>query len=171
MRCPKKDKLTLFYYRELAEVETKFIKKHLEGCSRCQKEFQDISLTLSQLSREPLQLQAEEIEDILHKAKARIQKRNLLLEAQERLGDFRRNLRLGLSYRPQLVPILTLVLAVLLVIPFIGRRQRFLQHEFDILQIELELSLENTEGSMFELYEMSESLFDETSKVYHQLKV
>lgn len=163
MSCPKKDKWILFYYRELKPQVLKAMNSHIQECSCCQKEYRALEVSLSQLKSEPVDLSNQEILEIINKAKTKLALPSFIDELKARIADAGENFRLHLSYRPRLVPIALVVTALCVFLPFAVRQRQILNREFDILQIQLELSLENSDVSMFELYEETPSYLDDLS--------
>jgi hypothetical protein len=165
MKCPKKEELTLFYYQELGREDMERIRRHLGECRSCRMRYEQMQSTLSELKTDPIHLESREVEDILQKVKVRLTQRRPKNYLQEKLESFAGSVRLGLGYRPQLIPVAVMLIAVFLILPFMARERRTLERDFAILQIEIELSLDNPEGSLFELYEEAEILHDDSSSI------
>lgn len=163
MRCIKEDELVLFYYRDLKKSRLKLIENHLKTCQHCLKRYKGLESLFARLKSDPLQLKKEELENILTNVRGQIRKHHILDDTRERINTFLQNLRLGLSYKPKLVPVVVILIVALGIWPLIGKIQRPLDREFDILQIEVELSLDNLEWSIFELYEEDFAFIDEMS--------
>ena len=85
------------------------------------------------------------------------------LESSEWINEVFANFRFRLVYKPYLIPVAAALVVVIALTPLLKRR-RSLENEFEILQIEMELSLESLEGSIFDLYGDGASLFDDTSR-------
>ena len=153
MRCLKEKELILFYYRELKEGRHKQLAEHLRECPRCLKKYKNIESVFSQIESKPLQLTPQELDSIVENVKARLGKLSFRERVKDRIYEFLQNLRLGLFYKPQLVPVMVALIIILGGLAVVRSRQHFLNREFDILEIEIELSLDDVEGSIFELYE------------------
>ena len=64
---------------------------------------------------------------------------------------------------PALIPVAAIIIAIVVTFPFMMKRESSLEREFDILQIQLELSLEDSDASIFDLYQNEELFLEETS--------
>jgi hypothetical protein len=153
--CIKRKDLILFYYKELKTPYLKKIESHLKECKNCQKEYKEIDNFLIQLHFKLPEIRKEDIESILDNLKDRLKKENFWVSLKENIRDFFHNLSISLSYRTQLVPVLVALLIIILgIIPWIERYNLYYKDkDFEILQIEAELSVENGESSIFDLYE------------------
>lgn len=165
MKCFKEKQLILLYYGELKANQVKLIRKHLGECPDCFKRYEDIKAFSARLTLKPPQLIDGELEDMLKDIKAKVRKPNLWTSISYKINHLLENVRLGVSNKPQLVPVLVALILILVFLPFVGKKERNLDKEFDILRIEIELSLDNLEGSIFELYEEELILMDELSSI------
>jgi|GEM_PF-2540933 len=164
MKCPKEKELILFYYRELKKRRYKSIEVHLRECSHCLKRYENIGSFFAQLASKPIQLTSQELESMLQHVKQTTYKPSFLINAKDRLEDFLESIRLGLFYKPQLISVTVALIVILIILPLVGKRHH-LNREFDIIQIEMELSLDSIEGTIFDLYEEELVLMDETSSL------
>ncbi|MCP4652920.1 MAG: hypothetical protein GY858_06000 [Candidatus Omnitrophica bacterium] len=130
MICPKKEEITLYYYRELSASKVKFVKNHLKICKKCASEYAAVESFLKGLDLEGVV--PEELDYSLIMDKAKEPRFNPIL-------DFVNNLRFGLSFSPRLVPVLAVLILTLAIFPFIGKKES--NYNLEILQIEMELSL------------------------------
>ena len=152
MKCLNENELILFYWKEVKEERQKKIENHLKECDRCLESYKSIVSLFARVKSDPPQLSEKEVDGILQNVKAKIQTPAHWNVLKDKIDDFSKRLRLKLTYQPQLVPVAVVLAIVLAVIPFIGKRQAYLDKEFDILQVQVELSLDNPEGSLFDLY-------------------
>ncbi|MFH1768054.1 MAG: hypothetical protein ABH858_02695 [Candidatus Omnitrophota bacterium] len=153
MRCPSKSELTLFYYQDVSQDLYKRIEDHLARCSDCGKQYSDLASFLGKINKEEVKLSSKDIETILYNVKRKIEQPSFLDRAREMVNRLLEQARLGFLARRQFVPVVVILLLVLTVMPFLGRRQDSLDKELAIFEIEMELSVDNLEGSLFDLYE------------------
>lgn len=161
MKCLGEKDLILFYYRELKINELEIITRHLKDCRKCFKKYEKIEAFFTQLQFQKVKLDSKDYEKIIETVRDNVHKTDFWLDLKEKLVDFWDNLRLGLSYRPVLVPILAVLIILLVMFPFIGRISRVTDRDFDILQIEMELSLEDDEWTVSDIYDDETFLTEE----------
>jgi len=167
-KCLTKQDLILFYYQELERSELNDWETHLKECPRCASEYEKIKGLLTQIPREEITLTDQEIDIMLKGTKERLRTYGIWARIKDSAAEFFNNVRLGLSYRPQLIPILAAVLiAVSLVIPWANRNYLLRNRNIDILEIEIELSLDIEGDSIFDFYE--DELFPPENKVEDDL--
>jgi len=163
MNCLKKEELVLLYYGECNERQTKLFRNHTKECISCRQAFAEIEVTCSQLKEEPPCLESGEVEEVLARVQREAKTPQTASVIKEKLSEFSENIKIALTYKPQLVPVAVVVMVMLLILPFLGRERGAIEREFDILEIEMELSLESVEGSLFELYEEQLNATDQRS--------
>lgn len=165
MKCIGEKNLILFYYRELGSDKLILIERHLKECERCSQEYGKIKSLFAWIKPQTVKLNSADYNKIIEAVKGKVYKTSFWFSLKEKLADFWDNLRLGLSYRPQLVPILVSLIILLVTVPLIiSKKAAVSDRNVDILQIEMELSLEdNDDLSIFDFYEEDDSLIEEMS--------
>jgi len=162
MRCLKDKKLILYFYKDLNGKESEEISQHLKSCPQCISNYQKIEALNSKIDSTPIELNAQETEEILQRVKGRIDKVSTLDKISGSISGFLKQAIRGLSYRPRLVTVAVTLVVVLALAPFVGKRNvDNIEIEFDILAIQMELAAEDSEASIFELYEDDPDLFQE----------
>ena len=149
MKCPAVDTLILYHYRELSHRQSEDVKVHLDACGVCKQAYQRLLQDCGALRTERFELSSQEIESMLGEVRRVLDQRRAK-SWRERIiptGD-----RLETASRKVLVPVLAMCLAFVVVMPIVGR-QRALEKEFAILQLQLEMAVEEEDVSMFELYD------------------
>lgn len=154
MSCIQDKELILYYYKDLDSPKLKKIAKHLEICAKCMNSYREIEALNSKIDRTLIELSSQETQVILGKVKEKISQDSILDKIANSISDLFKQAIFGLSYRPQLITAAVVLIAVLVVFPFFGKKNLdSIEKEFDILQIQMELAAEDSETSIFELYE------------------
>lgn len=165
MKCIKKQDLVLFYYEELKETIAHNIKEHIDSCSECRQEFENMKSLLEGIFTESIHLEEREIEDMIKASKQKPLKAFFIEGIALRLIGFIDNLKLGLAYRKPLVPVVLTLVLLLGLFSVLRVDKVTLEHEFNILEIQMELSLEEVDqDSIFELYDDPSIFQDNMSK-------
>ncbi len=152
MRCLSKDELILFYYDEVEERRKEKIKEHLNTCSRCRKLYEETKEFMGLLKANRIEISPSEIETIVRTVKTRIgySKAGLLTD---RLDAFLKSVFRGFTNRRPLVPVIITVIVFLLLIPFLRhKRDISFSRNLEIIEVEMELSLEDEDASEFDIY-------------------
>lgn len=170
MRCFKRKKLFLFYYRELKKDKLKIIEEHLRKCPSCSNEYKNIETLLNRTRLSKPQLETKDLDLILRNVRNKLEAPTFWEAFKCRIKELAQNLYLGLLFRRQLIPVMLTLVIILAVFPLFRSSRYQIEKEFDILQIELELSLENTDQeSIFEIYEDPSILEDNMSSLGHPI--
>lgn len=154
MSCLSKKELIMLYYNELEEEKKFKFKEHLKHCNKCSKAYGDVKEFLSQVEVGPVEFAYD---DIVNEAVKRITSKQKELSWWERcryyLEHLRDSWRWQVSYQPRRVIIAVVIILLVLIYPW--RRKSYITHkQFEILEIEMELSLQNLEGiTLFDLLE------------------
>ena len=154
MRCPKEKELLLYYYQELKPKKQKYIEYHLNDCPRCSAKYSSAKSFLNHLQSRSIELKNEEVEQMITAVKEKVNEASAWGVLKEKIKDFLAALRMGFFYRPQLIPAIIVLIAFLSIPSFFNNRQHRVDRDFDILTVEVELSLDTLEGSIFDLYEV-----------------
>jgi hypothetical protein len=162
MKCVKDRELILFYYQETGRHFTSRIEQHLKSCSLCRKRYDDLLAFLQTASSAPQDLTSQEIEAMVNNIREASQAESFLARVQQRYMELTEAMSARLRYKPRLVPV-----ALALVLLFAGttlyhQRKLQLQREYEILEIQVELSMESFDESVFDVYDV-DSLFLEDS--------
>ena len=152
MKCPKKEELILFYYRELSREAMDSISEHIKACASCAGEYQRLESFLSGINTEKIQPSLEDYQRVSQYVRSKAGQGNPLFD---KAGDFLEALRRGLCSQPKLVPVLAVLIIAIGIFVFTNRPGSINGRNFDILQIEIELSLDDHDYSVFD------SVYDE----------
>lgn len=164
MKCIGEKDLILFYYGELENDKLILIERHLKECEKCSQEYGRIKSLFAWVKPQTVKLNSADYNKIIEAVKGKVYKTSFWFSLKEKLVDFWDNLRLGLSYRPQLVPIIVILIILSVTVPLIiSKKTAVSDRNIDILQIEMELSLDSDDLSIFDFYEEDDSLIEEMS--------
>ncbi len=162
MRCLKEKELILFYYREIPEGKLKEIEIHLKECGRCFKRYETIESLFKEITQKRIILSSQEVESMVEDVRQRIYRLSFWEKLKDGINELLQILRYGIVYKPQFVTLAVLLIVALSIVPMAGKKM-LTERDFNILQIEIELSLDNPEGSIFDLYEGDLSFINERS--------
>ena len=164
MKCLKEKELILFYYQELQSSRHQEVKRHLKECDTCSLRYRKIESLLKEVAKEQITLTSREVEEMVSNVKHGISRVSFWDKLIIGFNELAGNLRYKMAYRPQLAMAAVFLVVVLTVIPIANRQKALTEKDFSILQIEIELSYDSLEGSIFDLYEDDMSFMDETSR-------
>ena len=155
MQCLSKDDLVLFYYGETSRERGEEIGNHLKECSRCFKLYEETKRFLSLLKRERKEMSSFEIESIIRTVRELIEESSNS-RLRKRLGKVFECVFPRFTLRLRLVSVVAAIIICLLFFPvFINKKYNntsALKNKWDILQIEMELSLDDEDASTFDVY-------------------
>ena len=163
MKCLGKKELTLFYYQDLLPPQKEAIANHLGQCPRCQAAFTKVKALLDQIK-----INVAISQDDLARTLSYVENKALAEEA-----GIRDKTSLWQQFlKPQLAAIVVVLFVTWGMISFYAGRRHSGKKDLAILEIEMELSLENSAESLFDAYEdnffLEEELMDaEYLKTHH----
>ncbi|MCD6583177.1 MAG: hypothetical protein J7K71_00595 [Candidatus Omnitrophica bacterium] len=144
-----KDLASLCYVDSDTQVNSKLV-HHLRVCPKCLREYQKLKILLSDLTIKLPQIKEEEVEKLIERVKERTLEPNFLERVKYRWDYLIVHLRWRLA--PQLLIATVAVILALIILPW--WRSYNLNREFNILQLEAELSLEDLNNiSPFDFWE------------------
>ncbi len=152
MRCFKEKDLILFYYQEIGKKKSSLLAEHLNTCSRCREEYKKIESLFAEAKADPVELTDQDLETIVQNIRGEIRKHSLSIALEDIVRRFFNGLAVILL-RPRVIAVAAVLILALLLPSLIGKRDKSLDKEFDIFQTQMYISLDNIEGSIFELYE------------------
>lgn len=175
-KCLNKNDLILYYYQALKGSQYKNVESHLAKCSHCAQDYERIKHLCREMTGSEIKLSEQDIQGMINAVLEKTQSYGFLAGLKDNLKKFLSDVWLGLSYRPQLVPALVVLIVLLGIVPLISKnrlsverkvvveKDAVVDREIAILEIEMELSLESEED-IFDSFE-SESI----SKIEHYKK-
>lgn len=149
MNCVKEKELILFYYQELNPQRRRSIEEHINNCCLCSREYANIKSFLTDFKSEKLELTVQDYEKVSKYVLSQACQSDNYIFGQ--MKDFWLSLRRRLFYQPKLIPVLAVIVIMAGIFLFRGKNQT--NENLDILQIELELSLDSHDGSVFDLFD------------------
>ena len=169
MHCVNEKELLLLYYKEIPDDKRATIIEHLAVCETCKEKYQQVIFCLEKFDAGRLHLTSDELESVMVRVHEKLDAATSWQVLYEKIASGVAAVRMGLLYRPQLIPVLVVLFLMLSLVPFSTHRQQGLEGQFDILQIQMELSLEDDNVSIFDLYEEAPVLYEETSRTMTSL--
>ncbi len=164
MRCLSKDEIVLFCYGEIEKNQSKEIENHLRECPRCLKIYEGTKEFLSLLKRERKELSSFEIESMVRTVRERI-KESSSNTLRKRLSRIFGNIFPRFTLRLRLVSIVAALVVFLLFLPIFHKYNiSAVENKWDILQTELELSLDDEDPFTFDVYYSFDSSDLDSSK-------
>lgn len=149
MKCVKEKELVLFYYQELNPQRMSLIEEHLSNCYLCGREYANIKSFLTNFKSDKLELTAQDYKKVSEYVFSKTSQSDNYIFGQ--VKDFWLSLRRSLFYQPKLIPVLAVLIIMAGIFFFRGKNET--NENLDILQIELELSLDSHDGSVFDLFD------------------
>lgn len=162
MCCLSKKDIIMLYYNELEEGEKIKYKEHLKDCNRCRKIYEEIQDTLSRIEAQPLEFAYQDmVDEAVKEITSKQREITLWQRLRYSIEQLRDNWFWRLNYRPQRAIVTLAIILLVFIYPW-RKKIDVTQKQFEILEIEMELSLQNLEEiTLFDLLE--EESMDEES--------
>jgi hypothetical protein len=164
MKCPKKKELILLYYNELSQNRIDLLKDHIRGCTACSQKYHEIEAFLSGIKADRLEPTGQDYKNVTEYIQSKVHLSTGITAIFDRIQDIFYTLRLQAFYQTKLVPVLAVLIIMLGVFSFINSKGTISSRtDLAILEIEMELSLEDHETSIFDLFDDELFLEDMTT--------
>lgn len=154
MRCLKQKELILLYYNEVTQEKAGVFRSHIKGCSRCAARYSELEQFMHSVDTHSVDVPYKEIEeyvDFVSRKAYEVTPRQR--GRKEILSSFLQNIGDGLYalfLRPRLALVTVAVITALILFP-LWKKKNTLDKEFDIFQIQMELTL--NEEDLIELFD------------------
>lgn len=158
MKHIKEKDLILFFYDEIAEKKKKEISLHIKDCAQCSQRYENLKQFLKEVKTKVPQVSSVDIDKIVVNAVESVAKERMPLKFKQGLNDFCEKIGFFTRkyfLRPQLALIVMTVLAFI-IYPLRVDNKFSLEEEFNLLEIEMELSLED-DSSIVDIYSYDET--------------
>ena len=144
--------MVLFCYGEIAEKQKREIENHLKECGRCFRLYEESKKFFSTLKIQKKEISSLEIEALIKAVRARLtdeKGENL----REKVGYFFNGLWYGIIFRYKVASVIAGIIIFLLLLPTVKYKKTPTSNlSMEILQVEMELSLEDEDISEFDVY-------------------